>query len=150
MRTSLRLAEERRPARRAESPMHLVAAVRDTQVIAGLTRHRERRRKEAGVDCSVASTDVLALPTPAHARDNRGRRAFPANRATEASACYRHSVRASGNTGHVDCLSYVGEDRSRNCWDASASCSPSEREEQPLDLAVGVRSWVPLVDEVTG
>jgi hypothetical protein len=34
----------------------------------------------------------LALPAPAHARDNRGRPAFPANCPTEASTCYRHTV----------------------------------------------------------
>src|SRR6266550_500995 len=92
MRTRLSLAEERRPARRAESPVHLVATVRDTWIVAGLARHRERCCTEAGVDRSAAGTDILALPAPAHARDNRGSRAFPANCPTEASTCYRHSV----------------------------------------------------------
>src|SRR5436309_3119499 len=92
MRTRLCLAEERRPARRTESPVHLVAAVRDTWKVGSLARHRERRCAEAGVDRSAAGTDILALSAPAHARDDWWRRAFPANRSTEASTCYRHSV----------------------------------------------------------
>jgi hypothetical protein len=86
------LAEERCPARRAESPVHLIATVCDTWIIAGLTRHRELCCAEAGVNCSAAGTEKLAVPAPAHARNNRERRAFPANCPTEASTCYRHSV----------------------------------------------------------
>jgi hypothetical protein len=92
MRPRLCLTEERRPARRAESPVHLVATVRDTWIVVGLAGHRERRCTEAGVDRSAPGTDILALPAPANARDNRRRRAFPANCPTEASTCYRHSV----------------------------------------------------------
>src|SRR5438067_12846825 len=92
MRTRLGLAEERRATRRTESPVHLVATVRDTWIVAGLARHRERRCTEAGVDRSAAGTDILALPAPTHARDNRWRRASPANCPAEASTCYRHSV----------------------------------------------------------
>jgi hypothetical protein len=65
------LAEERRPARRAESPVHLIATVRDTWIIAGLSRHRELRRAEAGVNRSAAGTEKLAVPAPANARNNR-------------------------------------------------------------------------------
>ena len=93
VRTRLCLAEERRPARRTESPVHLVATVRDTWIVAGLARHRERCCTEAGINRSAAGTEILALPAPAHARDNRGRRAFPVNCPTEASTCYRHRVR---------------------------------------------------------
>ena len=67
------LTEERRPARRAESPVHLVATVRDAWIVAGLARHRERCCTEAGINRSAAGTEILALPAPAHARDNRGR-----------------------------------------------------------------------------
>ena len=92
MRTRLGLAEERRATRRTESPVHLVAAVRDTWIVARLARHRERRCTEAGVDRAAAGTDILTLPAPAYTGDNGGRRAFPANCPTEASTCYRHSV----------------------------------------------------------
>src|ERR1700682_4411147 len=92
MRPRLCLTEERRPTRRAESPVHLVATVRDTWIVAGLARHRERCCPEAGVDRSAAGTEILAVPAPAQPRDNRGRRALPENCPTQASTCYRHSV----------------------------------------------------------
>jgi hypothetical protein len=92
MRSCLRLAEERRPAHRAKSPVHLIAAVRDTCIVAGLPSHRERLCAEARVDRSAAGTDILALPAPAHSRDNRRRRGFPANGPTEASTCDCHGV----------------------------------------------------------
>ena len=97
MRSRLCLAEERCPARRAESPVHLVAAVRDTWIVAGLPSHRESLCAEAGVDRSAAGTDILTLPTPANARDNRRRRAFPADGPTEASTCDRHTVLPRGH-----------------------------------------------------
>jgi hypothetical protein len=106
MRARLCLAEERRPARRAESPVHLIATVRDTWIIGGLSRHRELRCAEAGVNRSAAGTEILALPTPAHARDNRERRGFPANCPTEASTCYRHTCsRQQGDALIVDLTS---------------------------------------------
>ena len=92
MRARLGLAEERRPARRTESSVHLVATVRDTWIVAGLACHGERRGAEAGVDRSAAGADILAVPAPAHTRNNRGRRAFPANSPAEASTCYRHNM----------------------------------------------------------
>jgi hypothetical protein len=92
MGTRLRLAEEWRPARRTESSVHLVATVRDTWIVAALARHGERRCAEAGVDRSAAGTNILAVPAPAHTRNNRGRRAFPANCPAEASTCYRHDM----------------------------------------------------------
>src|ERR1700704_6756731 len=89
MRPRLGLTEERRPTRRTESPVHLVATVRDTWIVVGLARHRERCCAEAGVDRSAAGTEILAVPAPAHARDHRGRRTLPANCSTEALTCYR-------------------------------------------------------------
>src|SRR4029077_5029494 len=56
---------------------------------------------EAGVDRSAAGTEILALPAPAHARDNRGRRAFPANCPTKASTCYRHSELQATRKGSI-------------------------------------------------
>ena len=85
MRPCVCLAEERRPARRAESPVHLVATVRDTWIVAGLARHRKRCCTKASVNRSAAGTEILAHPAPAHTRDNRGHRTLPANCPTEAS-----------------------------------------------------------------
>ena len=91
LRPHLCLTEERRTARRAESPVHLIATVRDTWIVVGLAGHDECRCTEAGVDCSASSTEILALPAPANARDNRRRRAFPADLPTETSTRDRHS-----------------------------------------------------------
>src|SRR5215813_10474815 len=91
MRTRLCLAEEWRPARSAESPVHLVATVRNARIVGRLACHRKFGCAETGVDRSAAGAEILAVPAPAHARNNRGCRAFPANCATEASTCYRHS-----------------------------------------------------------
>src|SRR6478672_2184207 len=79
MRPRLRLTEKRRPARRTESPVHLVATVRDASVVARRSGHRKSRGAKAGVDRSAAGTDILAISAPAYARDNRRLRAFPAN-----------------------------------------------------------------------
>ena len=92
MGTRLCFAEERRPTRGAEFPVHLVATIRDTGIVVGLASGRELSCTETGVDRSAAGADILAIPAPAHARDHRGRRAFPANRPTETSTCYRHMV----------------------------------------------------------
>jgi hypothetical protein len=92
MRPRLGLAEERRPARRTESPVHLVATVRDASIVVRLSGHFEGGSAEASVDRSAARTDILALPAPAHTRDNRRLRAFPADCPAEASSCDRHSV----------------------------------------------------------
>ena len=92
MRPHLCLTEERRPACRAESPVHLIATVRDTWIVVGLAGHDECRCTEAGVDRSASGTEILALPAPAYARDDRRRRAFPADFPTETSTCDRHSV----------------------------------------------------------
>ncbi len=86
------LTEERRPAGRAEPPVHLVATVRDTWIVVGLAGYRELRCTETSVDRSAPSTDILALPAPANTRDNWRRRAFPANCPTKATTCDRHSV----------------------------------------------------------
>ena len=92
MRPRLGLAEERCPARRTESPVHLVATLRDASIVVRLSGHCEAGRAEASVDRSAARTDVLALPAPAHARDNRRLRALPADSPAEASSCDGHSV----------------------------------------------------------
>src|SRR5215471_14190020 len=92
MRPHLCFAEERRPARWAESPVHFVAAVRDACVVVRLARHRKGRCAEAGVDGSAAGTEILTVPAPAHARSHRWFRAFPTNCPTEAPTCYRHSL----------------------------------------------------------
>lgn len=92
MRPYLCLTEKRRPACRAESPVHLIATVRDTWIVVGLAGHDECRCTEAGVDRSASGTEILALPAPAYARDDRRRRAFPADFPTETSTCDRHSV----------------------------------------------------------
>ena len=96
MRPRFCLAEERGPARRTESPVHLVAAGRDTWIVAGLAMHDECRHTKAGVDRSAAGTDILAVPAPAHARDNRRCRALPTNCSTKASACDRHGCSRTG------------------------------------------------------
>ena len=96
MRPRFRLAEKRGPTRRTESPMHLVAAGRDAWIIAGIAMHHECRRAKAGVDRSAAGTDILAVPAPAHARDNRRCRALPTNCSTKASACDRHGCSRTG------------------------------------------------------
>src|SRR4030088_2973173 len=110
MRARLCLAEERRPARGAESPVHLVATVRDTWIVIGVAGHNERRCPETGVDRSASGTEILAVPTPAYARDNRRRRAFPANFPTEASTCDRHSVLQPTTGKPLDCRCYAGGD----------------------------------------
>jgi hypothetical protein len=92
MRAHLCLTEEWRPACRAESPVHLIATVRDTCIVVGLAGHDECRCTEAGVDRSASGTEILALPAPAYARDDRPRRAFPADFPAETSTCDRHSV----------------------------------------------------------
>ena len=92
MRPCLGLAEQRCPARRTESPVHLVATGRDTSIVVRLSGHCEGGGAEASVDCSAARADILALPTPTRARDNWRLRAFPADCPAEASSCDRHSV----------------------------------------------------------
>jgi hypothetical protein len=86
------LTEERRPARWAKSPVHLVATVRDTWIVVGRAADDERRGTEAGVDRSAPGAEILAIPAPTNARDDRRRRTFPANRPTEASTRDRHIV----------------------------------------------------------
>ena len=109
MRPRLCLTEERRPARRAESPVHLVATVRDTWIVVGLAGHDECRCTEAGVDRSASGIEILALPAPANARDNRRRRAFPANCPTEASTLDRHSVLQPTTAKPLIAGCYVGD-----------------------------------------
>src|SRR5690348_17978256 len=92
MRPQLCLAEQRRAARRTEPTVHAVATLGETGIVAGLARHREGCGAKAGVHRSAAGSEILAIPAPAHARDHRRRRAFPVNRSTEASTCYRHRV----------------------------------------------------------
>src|SRR4051812_26827629 len=64
MRTRLCFAEEWRPARWAESPVHPVPTIRDAWIVAGLTRYGERSCAEAGVDGSASGTEILAVPAP--------------------------------------------------------------------------------------
>jgi hypothetical protein len=119
MRTRLRLAEEWRPTRWAESPVHLVATVRDTRIVARPACHPKFRCAEAGVDRSAAGTEILAVPAPAHARNNRWRRAFPANCPAEASTCYRHNF-SPGNMGKI----LIADAKSESTGPATIRASP--------------------------
>jgi len=92
VRPRLRLAEQRRPARRAEAPVHAVPAAGVALIVAGLARHLERFGKETGVDRSASRAEILAVPAPAHPRDNRRRSAFPSNRAADTPARDRHGI----------------------------------------------------------
>jgi len=92
MRPRLGLAEERCSARRAESPLHLVATVRDASIAVRLSGHREGGSAEASVDRAAARTEILALPAPADACDNWRLRAFPADCPAETSSCDRHNA----------------------------------------------------------
>ena len=70
----LGLAEDRGTASDAESTVHSIAAVRDAREVASLSRNLEHRRAKAGANRSTACTQVLAVPTPAHARTIGGSR----------------------------------------------------------------------------
>ena len=108
MRPRLGLAEERCPARRTESPVHLATTVRDASIVVCPSSHCEGGRAEAGVDRAAPRTDILALPAPAHASDNWRLRAFPADCPAKASSCDCHSVFQS-KEAYVIAESYVGE-----------------------------------------
>lgn len=108
MRPSLCLAKERCPTRRTESPVHLVATFRDGSIVVCLSGHCEGGSAEASVDRAAARTDILALPAPAHTRDNWRLRAFPADRSAEAPSCDRHSVFHSKEAQPLIAESYVG------------------------------------------
>ena len=123
VRPRLGLAEERCPARRTESPVHLATTVRDASIVVRPSGHGEGGRAEASVDRAAARTDILAVPAPAHASDNWRLRAFPADCPAEASSCDCHSVFQS-KEAYVIAASYVGEHK--------LGKSPRERPAVPL------------------
>jgi len=90
VRPYLSLAKELSAAISAEPTVHSIAAVRDTRKVACLPHNLERRRAEASVHRSAACAQVLAVPTPTHARNDRQLQAFPANRTAEAPASHCH------------------------------------------------------------
>src|SRR4051812_5244978 len=67
----LGLAEERSAAITAEPAVHSIAAVCDARKVAHRSRDFERRRVEASANRSAAGTQVLAVPAPTGARDDR-------------------------------------------------------------------------------
>ena len=91
MRPRLCLAEEWRSAHWTESPVHMVAAVRHAGIVVGFAAHGERGGAEAGVNGSAAGANILALPAPAHARDDRWLRACPPDCSAQTSTGNRHS-----------------------------------------------------------
>ena len=86
----LRLAKERSTAIPAEPTVHSIAAVRNARKVARLSRNLERRRAKARANRSAACAQVLTVPAPAHARNDRRLQAFPANRTAEASSSHCH------------------------------------------------------------
>jgi hypothetical protein len=67
MRTRLRFAEKVRAAIGAEATMHPVSAVRHALIVAGLSDHRQFRRREANRYGGVADSKILADTAPAKA-----------------------------------------------------------------------------------
>jgi hypothetical protein len=95
----LGLAKERSTAISTEPTVHLIAAVRDARKVACLSRNLERRRPKAGANRSAACAQVLTVPAPTHARNDRQLQAFPANRTAEAPASHCHRSLQGQNRG---------------------------------------------------
>src|SRR6185437_14794483 len=87
---------------------------RDAPIRSGLAGHRKCRSWEAGVDRSAARADILALPAPAHARDDRRLRALPAHRPAEASSRDGHGY-SRQRKGKFGSRSYVRKEDGRKC-----------------------------------
>src|SRR5690242_17132442 len=51
--------------------MHHVAALGDAAIVLHLAFDRDRARREADIHCAAAGREVLAIPAPADARDDR-------------------------------------------------------------------------------
>jgi len=79
MRPGLGFAKEWGPARPTESPVHLVATVGDTSIVARLSGHCEVLAAETRIDRSAASTEILTVPELTHACHDRRVRALPVN-----------------------------------------------------------------------
>ena len=86
----LGLAKKRCTAIPAKPTVHSIAAVRDAREVACFSRNLERRRAKASANRSAACAQVLTIPAPTHARNDRRLPAFPANRTAEAPASHRH------------------------------------------------------------
>src|SRR5207253_4457725 len=76
----LGLAKKRCTAIPAKPTVHSIAAVRDAREVACFSRNLERRRAKASANRSAACAQVLTIPAPTHARNDRRLQAFPANR----------------------------------------------------------------------
>ena len=105
MRPCLGLAEERRTAVRAKPAVHSIAAVCDAREVARLPSNLESRSAKAGANRSTACAQVLAVPAPAHARNDRRLHALPSNRTAQAPAGHCH--RALQGQGSQRCGSYA-------------------------------------------
>jgi len=90
MRPRFGLAEERRTAHLAEPSSHAVPAVRDAEVLRGLSSTREAGRTKTRVHGTVAPAKILAVATPAHASHYGQLGTRPTNRAAKAFTRYRH------------------------------------------------------------
>jgi hypothetical protein len=86
----LGLAKKRCTAIPAKPTVHSIAAVRDAREVACFSRNLERRRAKASANRSAACAQVLTIPAPTHARNDRRLQAFPANRTAEAPARHCH------------------------------------------------------------
>ena len=64
MRACFRSGEHRRPALRAELPVHLVATIGDTLIIAKLARDFDLVRGESDIDRASAGDDLLSELAP--------------------------------------------------------------------------------------
>jgi hypothetical protein len=86
----LGLAKERSAAIPAEPPVHSIAAVRHARKVPCLSHDLERRRAKTRVNRSAACAEVLTIPAPTYARNDRELHALPANRTAEAHASHCH------------------------------------------------------------
>ena len=90
VRSRLRFTEQRSTARRAKSPMHAVATVRDAREVTRLPYNLECRGAKASSNGSTTCPQVLAIAAPANARNDRRFHALPTNRAAKALARHCH------------------------------------------------------------
>ena len=87
----LGFAKEWRPARRTESPVHLVPTVGDGFIVPRVSGHCERLAAETSIHRSAARTEILTVPAPAHACHDRWLSAFPVDCSAKTTSGDRHS-----------------------------------------------------------
>jgi hypothetical protein len=102
MRSRLSLTKEGSTAVRAKPAVHTIAAICNTREVARLSNDFECRGVKASANRSAACAQVLTIPTPAHACDDRRLLAFPANRAAKAPASHCHyTLQGQGRTNRA-------------------------------------------------